>query len=103
MEHIVQFAVGIDDNAIRQRVMENAEKQIIQNIEQQVRNSLFESGYYRSNADKNSPLNEFSKKLIENFLENNKEEILEKTSKHLAEKLARTKAAKALVNEMMGE
>lgn len=97
MEHIVQFAIGIDDEGIRERIAENAEKQIIKNIEQQVRNKLFESPYYGRNADEKSPLNDYSKRLIESFLEKHKDEIFEKAAVHLAEKLARSKAGKALL------
>ena len=32
MEHIIQFAVGIDDNAIVKRVEEQAEKQIVETL-----------------------------------------------------------------------
>ena len=99
MEHIVQFAIGIDDNAIVKRIEESAEKQIIQSIEQSVRNKLFESSYYRGNADERSPLSDYSKRLIEIFLEKHKDEILEKAAAHLAEKLARSKAGKALLEE----
>ena len=97
MEHIVQFAIGIDDDGIRKRIEERAEKQIVENIEQQVRDQLFES-YYRGHADKNSPLSDYSKRLIENFLEKHKDEMLEKAAAYLAEKLARSKAGKALLS-----
>lgn len=99
MEHIVQFAIGIDDEAIRNRVTENAEKQIIQRIEQSVRNKLFESHYYRRDADENSPLSEYSKRLVDEFLEKHKEELLEKTAGYLAAKLARSKAGKNLLTD----
>ena len=98
MEHIVQFAIGIDDNAIVKKIEESAEKQIVANLEQQVRDNLFEANYYGRHADKNSPLGDYSKRLIESFLEKNKEEILEKTAVYLAEKLARSKAGKAMLS-----
>lgn len=98
MEHIVQFAIGIDDNAIVKKIEESAEKQIVANIEQQVRDKLFEAHYYGRHADKDSPLSDYSKRLIEGFLEKNKEEILEKTAVYLAEKLARSKTGKALLS-----
>lgn len=97
MEHIVQFAIGIDDDGIRKRIEERAENQIVENIEQQVRDHLFESYYYKGHADKNSPLSDYSKRLIENFLEKHKDEMLEKAAAYLAEKLARSKAGKALL------
>lgn len=99
MEHIVQFAIGIDDEGIKDRITENAEKQIIKNIEQQVRNKLFESSYYGRNADERSPLSDYSERLIEGFLEKHKDEILEKAAVHLAEKLARSKAGRAILED----
>ena len=98
MEHILQIATGVDDEAIKERIAENAEKQIIKNIEQQVRNRLFE-GYYGRNADERSALSDYSTRLVEGFLEKHKEEILEKAAVHLAEKLARSKAGKALLGD----
>ena len=98
MEHIVQFAISIDDQTIAKKIEDNAEKQIIKQIEQQIRNGLFEH-YYSSNADEKSELNEYSKRIVENFLEKHKEEILEKAAIHLSDKLVRTKAGKALLED----
>ena len=96
MEHIVQFAISIDDQTIAERVKTNAEKEIIKHIEQQVRNGLFEH-YYSRDADEKSALNEYSKRIVENFLTTHKDEILEKAAIHLADKLVKTKAGKALL------
>ena len=97
MEHIVQFAIGIDDEAIKERIEATAEKQIRQNIERQIRNSLFEARYYGADADEKSRMNSVALRIVETFLEKHKDELLEKASEHLAEKLARTKAAKAII------
>lgn len=99
MEHIVQFAIGIDDEAIVDRVTENAEAQIIKDIEQQVRNRLFEARYYGRNADKDSPLNDYSKRVIDGFLEKHKDEIIEKAAKYLAGKLMNSKMVKTKIIE----
>lgn len=96
MEHILQIAIGVDDEAIKERVAESAEKQITKNIEQMVKNKLFE-GYYGRNADERSALSEYSKRLLDDFLERHKDEILEKAAVYLAEKLARSKAGKSLM------
>lgn len=99
MEHIVQFAIGIDDNAIREKVEANAEKEIIKSIKQDVANKLFNSWYRNANPEKD-PLSEFSKGIIEKFLEQHQEEILEKAAVHLADKLARTKKGKEILNNL---
>lgn len=98
MEHIVQFAIGIDDDAITKKIEERAEKQIIQSIEKTIRNKLFEVPYYRADTEENSRLSDYSRRLVESFLEKNKEELLEKAAVYLAEKLARSKAGKALLS-----
>lgn len=99
MEHFVQFAISIDERTIVERVTANAEKQITQSIEQSVRNKLFDSGYYKSNADNRSPLSDYSKRIVEEFLDKNREEILEKAAAVLADRLLRSKAGKALLEQ----
>lgn len=98
MEHIIQFAVGVDDEAIRNRVVAAAEEQIIKDIEQQVRDKLFSANYYGRHADEKSPLSDYSKNLINEFLEKHSEEIVDKTAVYLADKLSRTKKAKEILN-----
>lgn len=98
MEHIVQFGISIDDSYIKQQVEDSAKKQIIDGIKQDVCNKLF-TAYYRTNATPNDPLSSFSINIINEFLEKNKEVILEKAAEHLADKLSRTKAGKALLEK----
>lgn len=100
MDHIVQFAIGIDDERIREAVISSAEKQIISQIKQDLINKLFESSYYRQNATPQNPLSGYACSLFNDFLEENKTEILEKAAKLLADKLAKTKAGKALLEEV---
>ena len=55
MEHIVQFAIGIDDEAIRKRIAESAEKQIVASIKEDVESILFNYEYYSGKINKNNP------------------------------------------------
>lgn len=99
MEHIVQFAIGIDDNAIVKAVSENAEKEIIKCLQQQVTNILFRpKNYLKRDADpKIDPLSEFAQEIILEFFKENKDIIIENASKIIADKLARSKAYKAIL------
>lgn len=98
MEHIVQFAISMDDNAIKQRVEEAAEKTIINNLQQEVRDKLFEPGdYCRRSTKPGDPLSSFSESLIEDFLSDNKDELLDKAALYLANRLCKTKAAKEII------
>lgn len=100
MEHIVQFAIGIDDKAIRRRIEEQSVEQIEQQIKQDVVNKIF-SCYGNSNADpKRSPLSEFSKHIMIDVMDEHKDEIINRTAEILADKLCRTKAAKELINSV---
>lgn len=40
MEHIVQFAIGIDDKGIKERIEKSAEKQIIERLYHDIARSL---------------------------------------------------------------
>lgn len=105
MEHIVQFAIGIDDNAIRKVVESTAEKQIIDDIRQQVLDKMLEKsgwGAYNSHAKPEDPLKEWVRREIINFMEEHKEEILNKASHELAEHLARSKKVRNYISEKVG-
>lgn len=101
MEHIVQFAIGIDDEAIVKRVTENAEREIIKNIQQQVTNRIFSAYWSNANADpKTDRLSTFSEQIFLKFLEENKEDLLDKAAKLLAERLAKTKKGKEILGNL---
>lgn len=40
MEHIVQFGIGIDDDAIREIVMKKAEKSIMEDLKKEIRSEI---------------------------------------------------------------
>lgn len=99
MEHIVQFAIGIDDEAIKNRIKDTAEKQITEDITKQVRSEIereiFE--FYKSPWEKNEKIigvQEWVKKLVVEVLDKNEERIVSMAAERLADKLSRTKAIK---------
>ena len=102
MEHIVQFAINIDDEKIRDVIESRAEKQIIEKITQQVTNKLFESRWGK-NADPTDPLQDWVVRQLNGFLEKNKEAIIQGAVKAVSEKLSRTKAAKEAVNKVIAD
>ena len=101
MEHIVQFAIGIDDDAIVAQVSAHAEKEIIKNLQQQVANKIFQPHYYRGNADPvRDNLSCFTEKLVKDFFEENKDNILDKAAAMLADRLFRSKKGKELLDNL---
>ena len=97
MEHIVQFAISIDDRAIEDRIKKTAERQIVEAIQKKVEDELFEMSYGHrvSCAD-------WVKRKVDAFLEENRNEIIERASVQLAERLLRTKAGKELLRSQEG-
>ncbi len=100
MEHIVQFAIGIDDDGIRRRIEESAEKQVLEDISTTVKDALFERRWGGGYERYSYVVREMAKEKVNEVIEENKEYILEQAYKLLADKLARSKAGKALLDEL---
>lgn len=100
MEHIVQFAIGIDDERIKARIEDAAEKQILDDISKSVKDALFEKRWNGNYERDSYVIREMAKEKVEEVIEENKEYILEQAYKLLADKLARSKAGKALLDEL---
>lgn len=99
MEHIVQFAIGIDDEAIRKRVEQNAEKQIVGNIEKDLREKIF---HYNSwNRSDPESLSEDAYGIIRSIMESYKDDIIRLAVDRLVDSMRRTKAVKEAVGEVV--
>ena len=91
MEHIVEFAIGIDDQAVIDRVMENAEKSIIGDIKKDVVNKLFSRSYCRNADSKRDPLSDFSEEIVLSVMKEHEDVILQKAAEIVANKIQRSK------------
>ena len=108
MEHIVQFAIGIDDEKIINKVYDTAEQQIISDIQRVVMNRLFDTPNYYSSPKrdanpKKDPMSDFAKEVIGEVLLQYKDEIIEKTARYLTDRVASRKAFKDMVNQIVEE
>lgn len=98
-EHIVQLAISIDDGKIIAGVEEAARKQIINNLQDKLMLAVFNPKYYgREEIDVSDP-KEWVRSRFELFLESHKDEIIGAAAKQLADKLVRSKAGKALLDQ----
>ena len=100
MEHIVQFAIGIDDEAIKNRITDTAEKQITESIQKDVEETIFDHGWRSGEIDKNSPRN-WVKDMVKNVIEANKDQIIEAAVVELAKNMAKTKAVKEAIAKVV--
>ena len=105
MEHIFTIAINMDDETIKRQVAEKAEKEIMANLQREVGQVIFEkTSYYaygRNNKGYNdNQLSSWAKMQFENFLKEHKDEIISGAAKELADRLARTKAGKAILENL---
>lgn len=93
MEHIVQFGITIDDDAIRRLVEAKATDAVVNGLNR----TLFRLGY----NDKPMGISDDVEEIIKLFLEEHKQEIVDAAAERLADRLVRTKAVKEAVGEVV--
>lgn len=98
MEHIVQFAIGIDDNAIKKRVEENAYNDIVEKLIKEVKNSLPRSKSFVGNSVNWRFVVDDR---LDYFLEKNRDDIIDAAAEKLCESFKRTKVYKEKMTEVM--
>lgn len=98
MEHIVQFAIGIDDEAITKKIQENAEKIITQNLQQKVEKSIFATDYY---GKPTNHLTHVGETIFKDWLESHKDEIIKIASATLTSNMMKSKAVKTAINNVL--
>lgn len=88
MEHIVQFAIGIDDKAIQNRIEEYAYRDVLDKLAKNAVDSVFAhtNAYSRENMWKTLMVD-----ALRSFLEERKDEIVDKAATMLADRFQRTK------------
>lgn len=88
MEHIVQFAIGIDDKAIQNRIEEYAYRDVLDKLTKNAVDSVFAhtNAYSRDAMWKNLMVD-----ALQRFLEERKDEIIDKAANTLADRFQRTK------------
>lgn len=99
MEHIVQFGINIDDEAIKRAVLESGVKTIEAQIKREIVNQVFEARYYGDNANpKVDKLRTWAQNVVFDMLAENKDAIINQAAVILAEKMSRsTKAREAII------
>ena len=105
MDHIFNIAIHMDDEHIKEQVAIKAEKEIMANITKEVGRVIFERSGYYSSYGPNKGYNEnrlgaWAQGIFEEFLKKNKEKIIAAAAKELADRLARTKAGRAILENL---
>lgn len=93
MEHIVQFAIGIDDEAIKKRIEQTAEKQIVDSIKEDISDRIFRETTWA----KDSVLQNWVKDIVVEAVLEHKDDIIKSAAMELCEYMKRTKAVREAV------
>lgn len=98
MEHILQFGINIDDEMIKKTIVDTASQQVVNSIKQDIMKQL--TGNKKPiEWDYTNKLRNLVEECSETYIKEYKDEIIEKTSDKLAERLIKTKAIKDMVNK----
>ena len=99
MQHIFNIAIDIEDERIKQMIEEQAKSEVIKMICSKVESVIYGRNYYGTQVNKNdlSPVRDMVSKKVDEVIKENKDFILNEAAKILADRLSRTKAAKALL------
>ena len=101
MEHILQFAISIDDETIKSRIEASAEKQIVETLKEEVICSIFECDW-RGKPDR-TRVDEWVKERVDEFLVKEKDAIIEGAVGRISEKLGRSKGLKDAIGKVACE
>ena len=96
MEHIVQFGINIDDDVIKKNIERNVQNQVVNIIKQDCMKELVGKKDC-SNWEYTYKVDELISNTTKDFLESYKDEIIQKATNKLVEKLSKTKAVKDMV------
>lgn len=94
MEHILQFGVTIDDHAIEERAVSAAANAVTEELKKKI----FQK-YYGSYGGLTSEVEH----LVDRFLQNNKDEIIEKTAEAIATKMYASKTIRGKILDVYKE
>lgn len=94
MEHILQFAVSIDENAIVKRATEKASEKILESVKSKI--NSYTQGWQ-------TKLDAIFKVEVEKVVSENKEQIIAAATKQLVDNMSRTKAVKEAVKKVGGD
>ena len=100
MEHIVQFAVSVDDDRIQKIMEESAVKQITDDIKTFSHGKSFYGDRLNNTPEK---LAEIFREEIAKYVKDNADKVIDKAVEEVAKRMMATKKVKDAVNSVVGE
>lgn len=98
MQHLIQFTFDFEDDNIRKKIESGIEKQIVSKIQNDIQKEYFAKRWG------DDPIANMVSAQVKKITEDNKNLIIEKASKILAEKISRKKGTTdAVINGVITE
>lgn len=101
MDHTIQFTINFDDEILKRRIAESAERQVIKNITDEVAAELFGVDYYGRTTKEY--VADWVHEKVGEFLSEHKNEIIDQASKELADRLFRSKTVREAAAKVVSE
>lgn len=99
MEHIVQFAIGVDDEGIRQRIVECAYTDVVKKLMEEAKKEMrLDARYYQKQTWR-----EIVEDALHDYFDEHKDLIIELAANKLANSYKRTKVFKETMSKTMEE
>jgi len=97
MEHIIQFGITIDDDAIKKHIEEKATKQVVDSISQSIKDRLFRYNGFTYDAQK--MFGELLDKYKDEIIANATAQVVDSIKRSKKYKEALAKVAEEMINE----
>lgn len=101
MIQTIQFTIDFDDETLKKRIAENAERQVIKTITDGVKRELFGLDYYGKPCSRE--VADWVHERVGELLAANRKEIIAQASKELADRLYRSKNVREAAGEVAKE
>lgn len=98
MQHIFNIAIDIEDERIAKSIEDSVSDRAFKIIADRIENFMCEKSYY-GRVNNYKPLENLVVSRIDLILAENKDLVLEKAAEKIAEKLARSKDGKAILDK----
>ena len=95
MEHLVQFTFSVDDAAIQRRLEESAYKDVVDGMRSRLYSTLPKK--WRNGTTDDVDWNAVVNANVQAFFDEYRGEIIDAAARYLADRLAKTKAARRMV------
>lgn len=105
MQHVVTVAFDFDDKTIQKIIESNAEKKIIEEIKDMMLQKIYRSHHWGSRKIEPDmdPFSEWTESIIRDLFNENKEEIMDRAAKLVADSVKKSKYYKERIADICKE